>query len=709
MVTLRDHPKPVKHLSIDLNGKYLTASCTDGIIYIYSLSDYSLFRKIDGVIKRLETSDRATSKCVWHPDGRAFACATATRDIQVVSVDDGALQRTFTGGHNGDITSLAWSSNGALLATSSTDDQLVVWQTKTQAIIKKHNYEKIINVTWNNQGENTLCWTNDWGELFIITDFLEDEAHVRLVKGPKTRAPFYHDPLDDDTARRPLVNGQKRRDATPDSLDEMLGPEPEDEYDWIEDDDNAGYTNGNGKRPATHLGPANGLSYKRSRFDQWQPQIHPSFQPSSTPWRGNRRYLCLNLLGFVWTVDQDTHHTITVEFYDREEFRDFHFTDPFLYDKACLNQNGSLFSCPPNNGQPSMIYYRPHETWTNRTDLRINLSDGEEVTSLALSTRYIVATTSRNYVRVWTLFGTPVRIWRMKSAPAVACSAHGDYVMTVANGAVGGDGCTQLVYSIEEVRHDETYQNEDLLALSTTAGRESTGDEDGATLKNIFWSDAGDPCIYDSSGILLTLLHWRNSGQAKWVPLLDTRQLERLKSGKKEETYWPVAVAGDKFHAIILKGGETSPYFPRPLLSEFDFNVPVVRPVEQSTEDDEGAENNAVAGARLEESYIRNALLYSLLDDQVQAQGDLASHSDKTELRRREIEIDKVLLQLLAVECREGEDRGMKALEVVKLLRDKTGRMVEAASKVAGRWGLTVLEDKIRSWAETRLQGMDQD
>lgn len=45
----------------------------------------------------------------------------------------------------------------------------------------------------------------------------------------------------------------------------------------------------------------------------------------------------LNLVGFVWTVDQDTHHTVTVEFYDREFQRDFHFTDPYLYDKACLS------------------------------------------------------------------------------------------------------------------------------------------------------------------------------------------------------------------------------------------------------------------------------------------------------------------------------------------------------------------------------------
>ena len=41
-------------------------------------------------------------------------------------------------------------------------------------------------------------------------------------------------------------------------------------------------------------------------------------------------------------------HTVTVEFYDREFHRDFHFTDPWMYDKACLNEHGALFSCPPH-------------------------------------------------------------------------------------------------------------------------------------------------------------------------------------------------------------------------------------------------------------------------------------------------------------------------------------------------------------------------
>jgi chromosome transmission fidelity protein 4 len=219
----------------------------------------------------------------------------------------------------------------------------------------------------------------------------------------------------------------------------------------------------------------------------------------------------------------------------------------------------------------------------------------------------------------------------------------------------------------------------------------------------VFFSDNGDPCIYDSEGVLLVLQHWRTPGQARWVPLLDTKQLDRLASGLKEESYWPVAVAQDKFHCIILKGGDKYPYFPRPLLSEFDFKIPVGS--ETKAKDREDTLLND--GPKLEESFVRGSLTLSLLEDLVAA--TTATHAQRTELARKELEIDKVLLQLLNVECREGEERGMKALEIVSLMKDRNGKMIEAAGKVAGRYGRTVLEDKIRELEEKRLMGMDDE
>lgn len=136
---LRDQPKPTKHLSFDPSGSYLAASCTDGTVYIYSLSKEvpELVQKIDGIIRTLESDAEATSRAVWHPDGRAIAAATATRDIAVVSWRDGMKQRSFSAGHMSDITALAWSPNGSLLASAASDKKILLWETRTQKILAR--------------------------------------------------------------------------------------------------------------------------------------------------------------------------------------------------------------------------------------------------------------------------------------------------------------------------------------------------------------------------------------------------------------------------------------------------------------------------------------------------------------------------------------------------------------------------------------------
>ena len=136
---LRDLPKPAKHLSFDPSGSYIAASCADGIVYVYKLSteEPELIRKIDGLIRTLDVESESSSRAVWHPDGRAFAAPTATRDIQVVSSGDGERQRKFSGGHMGDVTALAWSPNGALLITAASDRKILLWDTKTQKILAR--------------------------------------------------------------------------------------------------------------------------------------------------------------------------------------------------------------------------------------------------------------------------------------------------------------------------------------------------------------------------------------------------------------------------------------------------------------------------------------------------------------------------------------------------------------------------------------------
>jgi chromosome transmission fidelity protein 4 len=197
--------------------------------------------------------------------------------------------------------------------------------------------------------------------------------------------------------------------------------------------------------------------------------------------------------------------------------------------------------------------------------------------------------------------------------------------------------------------------------------------------------------------------------------------MSRLASGRKTETYFPIAVADNKFHCIILKGGDQYPYFPRPLLSEFDFSVPLsselkgkkTRP-SRNSEDDEDAsmdeddkEDDQEEGTKLQQEYLLKGLQAAQLQDLVEATA--GSHAQRSQLSRLELDIDKALLQLLAEECRAGEERGMRALEIVELMRDRTGRMMEAAGKVAERYGRTILGEKIREVGEKRLGGLDDD
>lgn len=301
---LRELPKPTKHLSFDPSGSYIAASCTDGVVYIYRMSTETpeLVRKVEGLIRSLDIESESSSRAVWHPDGRAFAAPTATRDVQVISNGDGEKQRAFPGGHVGDVTALAWSPNGALLATAGSDGKIMVWDTTTQKSLSRYDYPNVTNLAWH-PTENILSFVTSDGELFIYTDFLLPQ-YVSYLEKPLQPAPFICDPLAETTgnARKPLTNGSKgdgdprARRGTPDSLDDLLGPELGDEDDFVSDDDGAGYAddiNAYGKRTNGHLDAIDGFdSKRRATYSNWQPRLHQSFQPGSTPWRGNRKYLC---------------------------------------------------------------------------------------------------------------------------------------------------------------------------------------------------------------------------------------------------------------------------------------------------------------------------------------------------------------------------------------------------------------------------------
>lgn len=302
---LREQAKGTKHITFDPNGRFVAVSCTDGIVYLYSMDteEPELVRKLDGVIRQLEPEDEATARVVWHPDGTAFAVAETTRDIAVFSVGEWKKEMTFSGGHNGDITAMSWSPNGALLVTAAKDGQVLLWESKTQKILHRYGFPNVINVDWH-PTKNALSLTTSDGELFIYDGFVPKDYQVMLQK-PLQAAPIFPGALTEisDNARRPLANRPKEaqprgRMGSIDSLDDILGYD-QDMEDFVEDDDGAGYAegiNGHGKRTNEHLDEINGHMNKRMLTSFATPATHAPLQPGSTPWRGNRRYLCKSVI-----------------------------------------------------------------------------------------------------------------------------------------------------------------------------------------------------------------------------------------------------------------------------------------------------------------------------------------------------------------------------------------------------------------------------
>lgn len=81
MMVLRDHLRPVKQVSFDISGTTLAASCTDGMIYMYSLSSEQpqLVKRVDGMIGMVQSDSETSIRVAWHPDGRAWVVPTQTR------------------------------------------------------------------------------------------------------------------------------------------------------------------------------------------------------------------------------------------------------------------------------------------------------------------------------------------------------------------------------------------------------------------------------------------------------------------------------------------------------------------------------------------------------------------------------------------------------------------------------------------------------
>ncbi|WVQ98084.1 hypothetical protein IAU59_005206 [Kwoniella sp. CBS 9459] len=645
---LSDNVKSVRSATWDPSGKYLTTASCDGKLKIYDTSGSTpiCLKIMEGIIASSESDSTTSCYAQWHPAGNYFAVPTRTNEIGIIGREGWIKQTTFS--HDGPkvpVGELAWSPNGKYLA-SSAGSTIYIWSAQSRQVIAKHvNAEGAISGIAFSPKSNLIAYTSLDGSFNRWTNPIP-AGHPDPFSSEQQEAKRLEKLLDDDEAEdgQDLDMEDKGEDLVDDDLFGDDGWIVDDEGGFGQDDDEKKWTSG------------------RTELVNVTKAQEP-FTPGSTPFRNKKRYLAFNMIGVIDVTDQETHNVVNVEFHDKSARRGYHFQDHSKYSMAFLGEQGIIYAATSEAEQSSTVYYRPYDSWASQSDWSLSLLPGEDAIAVAAGggpsaeggLGSVIVATSKGYIRFFTSSGVQRYLWRL-GEEVISMAAGKDKVIIVhREGGTSLDGCQNLRYSLMDLDSFEILQE----------GRVPLPKK--VTLTWLGFTSDGVPAIYDSAGLLSVLDRYRQRGQARWVPLLDTVSLRRE---GRQENYWPVGATSTHFSCVILKGSEKEPWFPRPLIQEVEMHMPLLNMDNQQ--------------GKLEESLVRGHITLSAISDSTDLDAEFL-------IKEREVALDKELLQLVQAACK--ADNLQRALDLARLMHN-TGT-IEAAAKVAAFYHLPGLQERI--------------
>ncbi|KAI6125763.1 hypothetical protein EV401DRAFT_2055604 [Pisolithus croceorrhizus] len=688
VISLAGHKKCVRKVTWHPSGNLLTTSGADGTVSVWDISgpEPRIEKTIDGVIPAVSDPESTDfmhdCSAVWHPSGGHFYVSSRTHDVVAISRPNWDKLPSFSDSSiTGAITALALSVNGLYLA-SACKEEIAVWSTQTRRILWRHagTPNAIITQLAFSPSQNLLAWTDNEG---ILTwwrepvpagspDPIKQSGAANIQdRSIKHKVPPISWEADDDVN----IGGVDSKGLAADENGD--GNEYGD--DWIIDDLGDGMEDeaeGHRKTEGENKFVKEMVSITKAQ---------PAFQPGSTPMENKRRYLAYNTVGVIEVAGQDTHHVVTVDFHDRSARKGYHFTDHFKYDVAYLGERGALFACPPEQEHPAQVLYKPYGTWSTQGDWEYVLPPNHRVLGLAAGGERptkslrdpsstggdiqgqgnVVVATSAGDLTFLSGSGMEKIILGLEGE-FVSMAAAEEYVLVVHRpGATTIDGSQGLTATLISFEGFEVLQQKPLPIPK------------GHVLKWTGITDEGVPAIYDSSGYMHIMINFRRPNRASWARILDANTLERKQN--RDESYWPVGLSKDTLMCIILKGRQEHPGFPRPLIQE----LPVRMPFRKKDSPD----------ASIEESVARERVFIDLARDA------LEDELTNSELDKREIELDKLLIRLIQLACK--TDKAPRAIELTKRLH--FAHSISAASQLAGFYRLLGLQEKIDSikrWRE---------
>lgn len=303
------------------------------------------------------------------------------------------------------------------------------------------------------------------------------------------------------------------------------------------------------------------------------------FQPGATKPRqgldsiGNsRRYMAFNSLGLVHVLEKDSGNIVTVEFHDRSKRGPYHFTDRSKFSLCSISDLGVAFACASNTSGTgeSLVRYDPYENWAteglsfaqlgeaakdNEGGWQYLLPQGENATCLACGgcvnedgdfgsagvtgSGTIAVGTDKGYIRLLTGSGIQSYVWNLgQQIISLACSNEW---MFAVHRALADSG-RALQYTIMDTDTFEIIQEGNIPLPNDKTYLTWIG----------FTEKHHIPACFDSTGVLSFLDKARRPRQGRWVPVLDTANLQKP-DGLSRRAYWTIGASEQQMSCIILK------------------------------------------------------------------------------------------------------------------------------------------------------------
>ena len=743
-VSLLTIPEQLVHLSYNETREILAASLCNGDIQLYSVINEQpkLLDTIPNVLhKKFHTSlgkidyleehkeELIATRTQWSSNGEYFLVAANNNAIKLYErADFHNEQKEFKDENlNAEIVDFSICPSDAYLAVCYKDLHLKIFDMETGRVVKSEVLNDLrghlpINLTWcDSPGALTyaLYMGITDGSTLTIKEVVDKKAKkvaeslfVNEESEPDDRGNLQHASGKASTAS--TTNNLKLHeedslviDEEDDGQDTLLENYNKSVEDLIDDKHPRKKHKINGD-----YGKHVSLQQSKHYSDYNVPKIEP-YSPGSTPWSQgrqstisgtNRRYLCMNSIGYVWSVrSQPNHHqqSITTSFFDRSKNKDYYFIDYNNFDLCSIVDDGILFATSgfndnndPNSGK---IFYRQHSNIQEVWEKKVPLLENEYITCISLSNNnssgdrhsngVIVVGTNLGYCRFFDVNG--ICLYVIKTLPVVALMSSSKSILFMINELSTNVYC----YSLIDIGSNCKYIQQDVL-MPLKKHHHAT-----PLLKGMFYNEHNDPCVVPGSDdTLMTLSSWREQHNAKWIPLLNCRDAVTEYGNNESKANWkcwPLGLSYEKLNCLVLKTESPFPGFPLSLPIELDIRLPIYdrstqNPIGDTIPKDSNDEDP-------EENFLKVSTMGKMISDSLKEEADEEMKEEMLEkLQSYSLIFDKSLLKLFASACQ--DSRLTKAMSIAKLIKNE--RALLAATKISERFEFLNLASKISKLRE---------